>query len=493
MDSSQPQLEIEQPDSLEQPEQPEELAAEAVQPEQPEESPAEPVQLEQPEESPAEPVQPEQPEESPAEPVQPEQPEEPPAEPVQPEQPEESPAEPVPPEDAAAEPETKEQAPLRRGDILQATVVTMDAHGATVALTEAGASEAARQAVVPIHDLEKLDEKKRESVQEGATLAVYIMTPRDRDGRIAASIHQAMLNQEWLEAERLLESGEIWQGKVKGYNQGGAIVPFGKLRGFVPISQLLDLPKRANPMQVREHLGNYVGRTLPLQVIQVDRRRRRLILSYRRAYPIWREQQRQDFIDSLKAGQIRSGRVRELRDFGAFVDLGKADGLIHISELAWYRVDHPKEVLRVGQPVEVLVLKVNRRRRRIGLSLKRLRPHPWDQIEERYRQDELVEGKVVRVTDFGAFVELEPGIEGLLHYKHLPRTTVDDPRKVVNENEVHLLRIINIDTEQRRIRLSMRAVSAEEQLEWMARRAEEATAQVLDDTIGLAELLDEEE
>ena len=440
-------------------------------------------------------MQPEQPEEPVVEPELPDQPEEPTTAPEPPDQPAEPAAAPEPPDqpvEPAVEPE-EAPAPLRRGDIFQATVVSVDTHGAVVTLTEAEEGDAVRQAAVPIYDLEKLDAETRGSVQEGAALAVYIVTPQDREGRIVASIHQAVLNQEWLEAERLLESGEIWQGKVKGYNQGGAIVPFGRLRGFVPISQLLNMPKRGNPMQVREHLGHYVGRTLPLQVIQVDRRRRRLILSYRRAYPIWREQQRQEFIDNLKAGQIRNGRVRELRDFGAFVDLGEADGLIHISELAWYRVDHPKEILRVGQPVEVLILKVNRKRRRIGLSLKRLKPHPWDQIETRYRQDELVEGKVLRVTDFGAFVELEPGIEGLLHYKHLPRTTVDDPRKVVSEGEVHLLRIINIDTEQRRIRLSMRAVSPEEQMEWMARRAEEETAQVLDDTIGLAELLDEEE
>jgi small subunit ribosomal protein S1 len=475
----------------ERPEMPEEPLVEPELPDQPEEPTVEPQPPDQPEEPTVEPQPPDQPEEPTAAPEPPDQSEEPTAAPEPPDQPEEPTAAPELP-DQPAEPE-KAPAPLRRGDIFQATVVSVDARGAVVTLAEPEAGDPVRQAVVPIHDLEKLDAKMRESVQEGATPAVYIVTPQDREGKIVASIHQAVLNQEWLEAEQLLQSGEIWQGKVKGYNQGGAIVPFGRLRGFVPISQLLNMPRRGNPMQVREHLGHYVGRTLPLQVIQVDRRRRRLILSYRRAYPIWREQQRQEFIDNLKVGQIHSGRVRELRDFGAFVDLGEADGLIHISELAWYRVDHPKEILRVGQPVEVLILKVNRRRRRIGLSLKRLKPHPWDQIETRYRQDELVEGKVLRVTDFGAFVELEPGIEGLLHYKHLPRTTVDDPRKVVSEGEVHLLRIINIDTEQRRIRLSMRAVSPEEQMEWMTRRAEEETAQVLADTIGLAELLDEEE
>jgi small subunit ribosomal protein S1 len=477
MDSSQPQLGTEQP---ERPEEPEELAQppELERPELAEQL----EQLEQPE-APQEPEQPEDPEqlEQPEEPEQLEQPE-------QPEQLEQPP-------ELATEPQEKEETPLRRGDILQAVVVSVDAHGAVVTLDLDGdqTADGARQVTVPVHDLEKLDKDKRESLQEGAELAVYVITPRDSNGNTVVSIHQAVLNEKWLQAERLLESGDIWQGKVVGYNQGGVIVPFGKLRGFVPISQLLDIPKRANPMQVRERLGNYVGRTLPLRVIQVDRRRRRLILSYRKAYSAWREQKRQAFIDTLKVGEVRSGRVRELRDFGAFVDLGEADGLIHISELAWYRVGHPKEVLRVGQPVEVLVHRVNRKRRRIGLSLKRLTPHPWETIEERYHQDQLIEGKVVRVTDFGAFVELEPGIEGLLHYKHLPRTTADDPRKVVSEGEVHLLRIINIDREQRRIRLSMRAVSPEEQLEWMARRAEEEARSVLEDTIGLAELLDEEE
>jgi small subunit ribosomal protein S1 len=415
--------------------------------------------------------------------------------PTEPEEPvvvEARPTEPEPSDKPDVPTEQKEEPRLQRGDIVQATVVSVDAHGTVVTL-DLGEAEGTRRGVVPVHDLEKLDEGRRESIKEGTTLAVYIMTPRDSHGRTMASIHQAVLNEKWLEAERLLESGEIWQGKVKGYNQGGVIVPFGKLRGFVPNSQLLDIPKRGNPTQIRERLGNYVGRTLPLRVIQVDRRRRRLILSYRKAYQAWREQKRQAFIDNLKTGEVRTGRVRELRDFGAFVNLGEADGLIHISELAWYRVGHPKEVLRVGEQVKVLVLKVNRKRKRIGLSLKRLQPHPWDDIEERYHSDQLIEGKVVRVTDFGAFVELEPGVEGLLHYKHLPRTTADDPRKVVNEGEVHLLRIIHVDPEQRRIRLSMRAVSPEEQLEWMARRAEEETARILDDTIGLAELLEEEE
>jgi len=321
-------------------------------------------------------------------------------------------------------------------------------------------------------------------------VSVYITDTGQSKSAISLSLHQAILNEKWLEAEKLLESGEIWEAQVTGYNQGGVIVPFGKLRGFVPISHLLDIPRRSNPGQIRERLGNYIGRTLPLCVIEVDRRRRRLVCSYRKAYPEWRRRQRQLFIDSLTEGEVRTGRVRELRDFGAFIDLGGGDGLIHISELAWYRVEHPKEILRVGQEVRVYVLKVNRKRKRVALSLKRLAPHPWTTIEERYQENQLVEGKITRIASFGAFVEIEPGIEGLLHVRHLPRAAEQDPSKVVSVGEVHLLRILSIDPDQRRIRLSLRAVTPEEQMDFMARRA---AVESFEDTVGLADVVGEEE
>jgi ribosomal protein S1 len=185
--------------------------------------------------------------------------------------------------------------------------------------------------------------------------------------------------------------------------------------------------------------------------------------------------------------------VRELKDFGAFVDLGGGDGLVHISEFAWHRVSHPKEMLRVGQEIQVYVLKVNRKRKRVALSLKRLTPHPWETVSERYQVNQLVEGKITRVTDFGAFVEIEKGIEGLLHTKHLPRRADPDPRKVLAEGERHLVRIINIDPKKRRIRLSLRAVSPEEQMEWMINRAAKESEIPAEEAIGLAELIDEEE
>ena len=387
-----------------------------------------------------------------------------------------------PPQPDIPDPDT-----VDRGDIIPGTITSVEESGALVDLG------IEKKGIVPPHDLERLSADRRDALRVGDELPVYITGSEDSDGRLVVSIHQAILNEKWLDAERLKESGEIWEGKVAGYNQGGVIVPLGKLRGFVPISQLLDIPRRSNPSQIRERLGNYVGRTLPLRVIEVDRRKRRLVLSYRKAFSEWRERERREFIESLSEGEVRTGRVRELQDFGAFVDLGGGDGLIHISELAWHRVKHPKEVLRVGDRIKVYLLKVNRKRKRVALSLKRLTPHPWSTIEERYHVNQLVEGEVTRVASFGAFVRLEPGIEGLLHVQHLPRTAGKDPGKVVFEGEVHLLRIISIDAERRRIRLSLRAVTTEEQMEWMARHAPRVAATPVDDAIGLSDLIGEEE
>ena len=374
----------------------------------------------------------------------------------------------------------------QRGDILEGTILSIDQEGIRVDL---GLD---RNGFVPTRDLKNVSASRKDALLVGETVSVYV-TDAKEDGNIGASIHRAIQNERWIEAEKLKESGDIWEAKVTGYNQGGVIVPFGKLRGFVPISHLLDIPKRSNPGQIRERLGNYIGRTLPLRVIEVDRRRRRLVCSYRKAYPEWRERQRQQFVDGLTEGEVRTGRVRNLRDFGAFVDLGGGDGLVHISELAWHRVDHPKEVLRVGQEVQVYVLKVNRKRKRVALSIKRLTPHPWSSIDERYHENQLVQGKITRITSFGAFIELEPGIEGLLHIRHLPRAAEQDPTKVVSVDEVHLLRVLSVDSDRRRIRLSMRAVTPEEQMDFMAQRAAESTLGLMDDTIGLAELIGEEE
>jgi small subunit ribosomal protein S1 len=210
--------------------------------------------------------------------------------------------------------------------------------------------------------------------------------------------------------------------------------------------------------------------TLPLKVIEVNRRRRRLVMSQRDAQKEWQEARKLELINSLNRGDILMGHVSGLRSFGAFVDLGGADGLIHISELAWYRVNHPREVVNVGEEIEVYVLGLDKEEQRIALSRKRLLPNPWSLAEEKYMIDQLVEGTITRIVNYGAFVEVEPGIEGLLHISQLSRDTVKEPSEIIGEGETHLLRIISLDADRQRIGLSLRSVTASEQIEWMSQR-----------------------
>jgi small subunit ribosomal protein S1 len=205
-------------------------------------------------------------------------------------------------------------------------------------------------------------------------------------------------------------------------------------------------------------------------VIEVNRQRKRLVLSQREAQQEWQEARKQELIENLSSGDTVSGRVSGLRNFGAFVDLGGADGLIHISELAWHRVNHPREVIKVGDEIDVFVLSLDKEEQRIALSRKRLLPNPWSLADENYAVGHLVEGKVTRIVSYGAFVEIEPGIEGLLHISQLSRETVEDPHELIEEGEIHLLRVVSLDTNRQRIGLSLKNVSAAEQIEWMSQR-----------------------
>jgi small subunit ribosomal protein S1 len=220
----------------------------------------------------------------------------------------------------------------------------------------------------------------------------------------------------------------------------------------------------------QQRLAKLRGQKLPLKVIEVDRRRRRLVFSQRDAQKEWEEIRKQELLENLQEGDVLTGRVSGLRDFGIFVDLGGADGLVHISELAWHRIEHPREVIKVGDEIEVEVLKLDRKEQRISLSRKRRLPNPWDTVEERYHINQLVEGTITRIVDYGAFAEIEPGIEGLLHLSQLSRNAVENAHEVVNEGETHLLRIVSIDPDRQRIGLSLKAVTAQEQIQWMAQR-----------------------
>ena len=326
-----------------------------------------------------------------------------------------------------------------------------------------------RDGIVPQSDLAKLEPEERDALKVNDEVPVYVIQTEDPES-LVVSIHLARLNQDWIEAEALLESGQVYEGEVIGYNKGGVIVPFGRIRGFVPISHLSDVTPGMGERRRQQRLARLRGEMIGVKIIEVDRQRHRLVMSQREAAKEWEEKKRGELMETLKPGDIRSGRISGMRDFGAFVDLGGADGLVHISELSWHRIDHPREVVKLGDEVEVYVLGVDQESGRISLSRKKLLPNPWDTVAQRYAQNQLIEGKITRILDYGAFAEIEPGVEGLLHASQLSRSPVEDPRAIVQEGEVHLLRIVSIDQKRQRIGLSLKAVTPTEQIEWMAQK-----------------------
>jgi small subunit ribosomal protein S1 len=265
-----------------------------------------------------------------------------------------------------------------RGEIRTGTVVSVN-RGEV--LVDIGAKS---EGVVDTRELEQMTSRERARLLVvGNPISVYVVNPEDRQGNIVVSIAKAEEEMDWRRAEELLESQELLEGKISGFNKGGLLVQMGQLRGFVPASQLdnirRDIGEGATP---EDRWGHLMGDPIQCKVIEVDRGRNRLILSERAAMKEWRESQKDRLLDRLQEGEICKGRVINLADFGAFVDLGGADGLIHLSELSWKRVSHPREVVNVGDEVKVYVLNVDRDRRRIGLSLKRLEADPWLAIEE---------------------------------------------------------------------------------------------------------------
>jgi small subunit ribosomal protein S1 len=337
-----------------------------------------------------------------------------------------------------------------RGDIVTGTVLAIDDMGLLVDLGMK------RDGVVTRNDLEHAGVDL--DINIGDEIPVMIIRTEDADGNMIVSIAKAKQNEDWLLAEDLMNADEIWEGEVAAANRGGLILPFGNLRGFVPASHVVSLPRGLNEDDRRRHLDSMIGQKLTVKVIEVNRRRRRLVLSQREAQREMRDALKDELLDELTEGDIRRGTVSGLRDFGAFVDLGGADGLIHISELAWHRVKHPREILNVGDEIEVYVLRLDQEGRRIGLSLKRLQPNPWSQVDDLYHVGQLVEGTISRVTQFGAFVSLEPGIEALLHASQIADPPPEDPADLLGEGMTITARIISIESHRQRLGLSIRDV-----------------------------------
>lgn len=348
---------------------------------------------------------------------------------------------------------------LRKGRILQ---ITEDG-----ALIDVGLK---REAFVPASDLRRV-RKEMGEIHEDDEVPVKLLE-EESEGYIKASIYQALLEEDWIRAEEMMKSGALYEGRVSSYNRGGLTVQFGHIRGFVPLSQIVGIPRGMKEAERRQRLASMVGQTVGLRVVDVNRAEQRLVFSQRRAHRAWQRILRKRFLESLKVGQRLRGRVSSIADFGAFVDLGSGvEGLVHLSELSWQRVEDPRQVVQVGDEVEVVVLDVNKSKGRVGLSIKQTQEDPWTHVEERYRENQLVEGRVTQITNIGAFVELEPGVEGLLHTSELVGAPNVTPEQVLKVGETVLLKVLEVNASRRRIRLSARRVRREEWEQWAAERA----------------------
>lgn len=340
----------------------------------------------------------------------------------------------------------------QRGDIRRGVVMSSRRDQV---LIDIGAKH---DAMLAYRELQELFPDELVKLQVGAEVNVYVLRLDDRTDTLLVSLKQAAEYEHWLDAQALLDSGEIVQLTVTGYNKGGLVCQYGPLQGFIPASQVSELGRRVRHDAQTDALAQFVGQEMPLKVIEVNRRRRRLIFSQRLAVREWRAQQRERLFGELQVGQVREGTVSNLCDFGAFVDLGGLDGLVHLSELSWARVRHPGEVLSVGETVRVMVLNVDQDRQRVGLSLKRTMVDPWVTIEERFVVGQSTQGIVSHIVDFGAFVELEPGVEGLIHISELAYGDVGDANSVVTEGEQLTVLVLGVDAERHRMSLSLRQV-----------------------------------
>ncbi|MDQ3328991.1 MAG: 30S ribosomal protein S1, partial [Chloroflexota bacterium] len=339
---------------------------------------------------------------------------------------------------------------LRRNEVLDGTIMSLDRDGLIV---DVGSKS---EGVVPASEMSTVNAEERETLIEGAPVLVSVVDANDNnDGHIVLSIDRARAERSWRDLQKQLDSGEVVEAPVVGHNKGGLLVELGGVRGFVPASQVSNLTGGSEEQRQTE-LAGYNGRAISMKVIEVNRRRNRLILSERQATQERRESRKEKLLEELGEGQVIEGTVTSLADFGAFVDIGGADGLIHLSELSWSRVNHPRDVLKPGDKLEVMVLNVDREHRKIALSSKRTQPEPWSTALDRYELGQMVSGTVTQVAPFGAFVRLEDGIEGLVHVSELSDTQVSSPSAVVKEGDVLQLKVIRIDTQRKRIGLSLR-------------------------------------
>ena len=342
---------------------------------------------------------------------------------------------------------------IKRGDVVEGVIVRIDQDEI---LVDIGLKS---EGVLSTKELPATGYGSFNELHLDDKVLVYVIQPETPDGHALLSLKRANAERQWRIAEEQYKNAELLKARVIDYNKGGLIVDVSGIRGFVPISQILNLKREevasgGDNQETAAKLQSMKDKELQLKIIEINRARNRLILSERLAVQEWRQRRREELLDELKPGEVRHGVVSNLANFGAFIDLGGADGLVHISQLAWSRVNHPSEVLKVGQEVEVQVLSVDKEKKKIALSIKRAEVDPWTTVEQRYKVGQVVTGTITKIAPFGAFARIEDGIEGLIHLSEL--TPGMDPKANLHEGQQLQLRILRIDADRRRLGLSLR-------------------------------------
>ena len=345
---------------------------------------------------------------------------------------------------------------FKHGDVVEGQVVRIDKDEI---LVDIGAKS---EGVVSNRELFGRHGEGQPALNIGDTVLVYVLQPESPEGHVVLSLRRAGLERKWRAMQEQFEAGVIIEAPVIDHNKGGLIVDCG-IRGFVPISQIVDFPRRPQNDQPRdaaqeiaEKLQPFVGRKLRLKILEVNRKANRLILSEKVALYEERREKRDELFSSLQVGQKVTGTVRSIAPFGVFIDLGGIDGLVHKSELSWNKVNNPEAGYHVGEEVEAEVIDINHERGRISLSIRRLQPDPWHSTVADFNVGDVIDGTVTKLVNFGAFVRVRDGLEGLIHISELSHQRVAHPGDVVHEGQQLKLKIISLDSERHRLGLSLK-------------------------------------
>ena len=367
--------------------------------------------------------------------------------------------------------------PHRRGDVIEGIVMRADTDGIFVNIGDKS------EGIVPPAEMRTLEPEALQQLKVGDEIVTLVVRGESGDRGAVLSIDRAQGEKGWRVLEKALEMGSSLEGTVAGFNRGGAIVEVEGVQGFVPMSQLVTVGRsggedagaaegetgETGEEPVKDPRDEDIGKVLQLKLLEVNRGRNRAILSERQALQEQRDEQKARLIEELTEGEVRHGKVTGISSFGAFVDLGGADGLIHVSEFSWSPIRAPEDVVKIGEELDVYVLRVDAENKKIALSLRRLQSEPWETIEQRYKVGDLVDATVTKLTNFGAFARVEGvegSVEGLIHISELSSRMISHPREVVSEGEAVKVKVLRIEPERRRLGLSLKQGLEEEDEEY---------------------------